>query len=197
MKNLRKNNRGFTLIELIVVMIIIGILVLLATPRFIRYIKDANATSLQVDSKVIHDGTLYQTLRAYDEAGKSREKVYDIKDTWKNIVKEEYSHDIFKESDIKFDESDISFSKWKDAIAATYKEITGDTLEDDDTNIEFASLKPKVLANHIRNTRYGIENFIVISSGIAENETFYMSGIEDGDKILHVSLIPSGVTKEN
>ena len=52
-KKAMKNNEGFTLIELIVVMAIIAILVLLAAPRFLGYTKDAQATAVQQDTKVL------------------------------------------------------------------------------------------------------------------------------------------------
>lgn len=49
------NDKGFTLIELIVVMAIIAILVLLAAPRFLGYTKDANVTAMEQDTKVLAD----------------------------------------------------------------------------------------------------------------------------------------------
>lgn len=45
------NKQGFTLIELVVVMIIIGILVLLAAPRFLRYIEKARYTNIINDTR--------------------------------------------------------------------------------------------------------------------------------------------------
>lgn len=50
-----KNNKGFTLIELIVVMAIIAILVLLAAPSFLNYTKDAKVTAMKQDTKVLSD----------------------------------------------------------------------------------------------------------------------------------------------
>jgi len=48
-----KNKKGFTLIELIVVMAIIGILVLLAIPKFMGYTEKAKLTKLKSNTKVL------------------------------------------------------------------------------------------------------------------------------------------------
>lgn len=53
--NKLNDGKGFTLIELIVVMAIIAILVLLAAPKFLGYTKDANVTAMQQDVKVLSD----------------------------------------------------------------------------------------------------------------------------------------------
>lgn len=52
---MNRNNKAFTLIELIVVMAIIAVLVLLAAPRFLGYTKDANVTAMEQDTKVLSD----------------------------------------------------------------------------------------------------------------------------------------------
>ena len=57
-----KNREGFTLIELIVVMAIIAILVLLAAPRFLGYTKDAEATAVQQDVKVLSDAAFQYNI---------------------------------------------------------------------------------------------------------------------------------------
>lgn len=54
----QSNESGFTLIELIVVMAILAILVLLAAPQFLGYTKDARATSVIQDSKVLSDAAI-------------------------------------------------------------------------------------------------------------------------------------------
>lgn len=55
MKKLNNNNKGFSLIELIVVIVIIGILVLLATPKFLNYIEEARYTQIINDIKVLEN----------------------------------------------------------------------------------------------------------------------------------------------
>jgi len=53
----REVRKGFTLIELIVVMVIIGILVLLATPKFMGYTQKAKLTQIMHDVKVVESVT--------------------------------------------------------------------------------------------------------------------------------------------
>ena len=62
MNKVRKNKKGFTLIELIVVIAILGILVLLAAPRFLGYIRDANVAAMQADAKVLSNAALVYNI---------------------------------------------------------------------------------------------------------------------------------------
>ena len=55
MKRIRKHDAGFTLIELIIVMTIIGILMLLAVPRFSGSIKMAKEAVLKEDLNVMRE----------------------------------------------------------------------------------------------------------------------------------------------
>lgn len=55
---------GFTLIELIVVIAILGILVLLAAPRFLGYTKDANVSTMQADAKVLANAALVYNVES-------------------------------------------------------------------------------------------------------------------------------------
>ena len=65
---MKKTNKGFTLIELMIVVAIIGILAAVAVPGFMRYIKDSKTAEAKDNLKAIGDGAL-----AYFEA----EHVYD------------------------------------------------------------------------------------------------------------------------
>ena len=58
-----KSIKGFTLIELIVVIVIIGILVLLATPKFLNYIKMAKLTQIKHDTKVLENVILAHMIK--------------------------------------------------------------------------------------------------------------------------------------
>lgn len=51
----RAFKRAFTLIELIVVMAVIGVLAMLATPRFMERTKEAKRVAVQYDTKVLSD----------------------------------------------------------------------------------------------------------------------------------------------
>lgn len=57
-----KRKKGFTLIELLVVIAILGILVLLAAPRFLGYTKAANVATMQADVKVLSNAALVYSI---------------------------------------------------------------------------------------------------------------------------------------
>jgi len=57
MKNLFKNKKAFTLIELILVMVMIGILVLLAMPKFMGHTKEAKFTKFISNTKQIENAS--------------------------------------------------------------------------------------------------------------------------------------------
>lgn len=57
-----KNKKGFTLIELIVVIAVIGILVLLAAPKFLGYTKDAHVAAMKADVKTLSNGALVYNI---------------------------------------------------------------------------------------------------------------------------------------
>ncbi len=59
MKNFKKNNKGFTLLELIVVMAIISVLAAILVPQFIQYVERARQSSdVQIASGIIQTATL-------------------------------------------------------------------------------------------------------------------------------------------
>lgn len=77
MKNKSRNRKGFTLIELIVVIAVLGILVLLAAPRFLGYTSDSKLAQIKAD------------IKSYETAV-GAELVYDDEFTsdWKKIDKD-------------------------------------------------------------------------------------------------------------
>lgn len=54
----KKLNRGFTLIELMIVVAILGILAAVAIPAFINYMKRAKTSEATVNLKTIYEGTV-------------------------------------------------------------------------------------------------------------------------------------------
>lgn len=66
MKNIiKRKNKGFTIVELIVVMAIIAILILIAVPTFTRYIEDAQETSEMGTEKTIYEATVAAVTRDF------------------------------------------------------------------------------------------------------------------------------------
>lgn len=57
-----KNSKGFTLIEMLVVIAIIGILVLLAVPSYLGYTKDANVATMRADVRVLESAALVSNI---------------------------------------------------------------------------------------------------------------------------------------
>ena len=76
---LKKTNKGFTLIELMIVVAIIGILAAVAIPGFMNYIKDSKTSEAKENLKAISDGalTFFETEHVYDEDGmKPQSRLY-------------------------------------------------------------------------------------------------------------------------
>ena len=68
---MKTNRKGFTLIELMIVVAIIGILAAVAIPGFMKYIKDSKTSEAKVNMKAIGEGALsfFQSVHPKDTSG--------------------------------------------------------------------------------------------------------------------------------
>ena len=68
---MKTNRKGFTLIELMIVVAIIGILAAVAIPGFMKYIKDSKTSEAKVNIKAIAEGatSFYQSEHSTDADG--------------------------------------------------------------------------------------------------------------------------------
>lgn len=57
-KKMKMNSRGFTLMEIVVVVLVISLLTLLATPKYLTYTKDAKVKRMQSDIHVLSNAIL-------------------------------------------------------------------------------------------------------------------------------------------
>ena len=76
MKFLR-NKKGFTLIELMIVVAIIGILAAVAIPAFLKYIKKSKTTEARTNLRKIYDGSVtYYSEEVVNQAGVIQSKQF-------------------------------------------------------------------------------------------------------------------------
>lgn len=61
-----RNRKGFTIIELIVVMGVLAILVAMGVPRYLGYTKDAAVTAMKADSKLLEQAAYQYALNNDD-----------------------------------------------------------------------------------------------------------------------------------
>lgn len=63
----KENKKGFTILELMIVMAVLAILVLLASPRYLNHINDAYEALIMSDSRIMKGGTKYDLARNQGE----------------------------------------------------------------------------------------------------------------------------------
>ena len=65
MKKIRKNKKGFTLVEVVVVLVIIAILIAIAVPSVMKYIDDANEAKYLAEARSVYIATEAEITKDY------------------------------------------------------------------------------------------------------------------------------------
>lgn len=112
MKSVNKRNKGFTLIELIVVIAVIGILVLLAAPKFLGYTQEAKLSQIKNDVKTNENLVTIELV--------SNEKFMD---GWTNVEKTELEG--YRDSKSLYDTKGVVKDTY--AFGGEYYEIPSNT----------------------------------------------------------------------
>lgn len=182
--------RGFTLIELIVVMVIIGILVGLATPKYLNYTKDAHVTALQQDAKVLQNVTL-----AYNVKNNGAVPVVT-----KDIVAADgvLAAKLLVDADIKT-KADIAktimgASATDTVVAAAKYNVTTGVLEDAGAGvkIELAALDPNKVNTQLQNTKNPLSDYAIVVRGEGEGTIVNIAKTlknSDGDSFVTVTKV--------
>lgn len=152
-----RNRKGFSLIELIVVMAVMAILVLLAAPRFLGYTKDAKVSAMQADTKVLSNAALQYNIKTEAwPVGTTEATVELTSDLGEAIIDALNITD--GEADGLADElADLNIYEF-DPIA----EVDG---------IEFSSL--------VKNTKEPMDTYYLITAGEFAGEVFYLTTLQD------------------
>lgn len=175
----RLNKKGFTLIELIVVIAVIGILVLLAAPRFLGYTRDAHVSAMKADAKILSNAAL-----VYHIDNEVREEA----EAWPVAYKEGKVDDTKK----------TTFSVKRMVVPDGGGEAIEETVEVTALPLDESKLDKK----YIKNLKNEIKDYvIVVNSEKApdlEGEVFFAKGSEDRlGKVWHgVDLEASAVEVE-
>lgn len=82
-----RSKKGFTLIELLVVIAILGILVLLAAPKFLGYTKDAHVATMRADAKILANAALIHNIDNADKVDEADWPVAKEEDQVKYEIK--------------------------------------------------------------------------------------------------------------
>lgn len=77
-KNLRRNKKGFTLVEVIVVLVILAILIAIAVPSVMKYIDDANEAKYLAEARAAYIATEAEVTKDYGDNKSIDYSIYTV-----------------------------------------------------------------------------------------------------------------------
>lgn len=80
-KNLRRNKKGFTLVEVIVVLVILAILIAIAVPSVMKYIDDANEAKYLAEARAAYIATEAELTKDYADNKSIDYSIYSVGET--------------------------------------------------------------------------------------------------------------------
>lgn len=162
--NLKKSfrgNKGFTLIELIVVIAVIGVLVLLAAPKFLGYTRDAKVAALQSDVKTLSNAALLYNIESTN-------------DEWP------YAGD----ADVGFTNLPVGLQNAMLAMGFDDTALSNKVVRFDTAAIETTG----ELYKYVKNLNNPVDDYVLVVEGLLEGEVFHSpdggtAGQVDGDRL--------------
>lgn len=189
-KRRKLGNKGFTLIELIVVIAVIGILVLLAAPKFLGYTRDAKVAALQSDVKTLSNAVLLYNIESEDDRWPFTE---DTNDADGGLLDYEVAW-----ADIPYGLQESL--KDKDSTIDTKKIVL----------MQESALDPStgIMYKYIKNLNNPISHYVLVVEGSLEGEVFHIgpedatngydkAGQIDGDRKTTWYGVDANVTVDN
>lgn len=135
MKKLKNNKKGFTLVEIIVVIVILAVLMAVAVPSVLGYISEADNAKLMAQARSVLTSTQAGVVKEQvssdgltsDELTALPEKIKKASDVdAKNITI--YSKVVMKDDKVDTTNSQLLAAKSKDQVAAVSMTIGGKTV---------------------------------------------------------------------
>lgn len=81
MKKFRKNKKGFTLVEVIVVLVILAILIAIAVPSVMKYIDDANEAKYLAEARAVYVAAEAEVTKDYADDRNLNGSIYGTDET--------------------------------------------------------------------------------------------------------------------